>query len=93
MSVQMTEAKRAYDQWIETMKIWRESRKTSYSINLFGLSGDPVEPHLFQWMDRLKAAVNNKYTFYFYQRLEAAAPSPQLFAEKQQSLTVNYAAK
>ena len=86
----MTEAKRSYDRWIDAMKIWRDSKKTG---GLFSsLTGDTPEPYLFQWMAKLKAAVNDKYTFYFYQTLEAAAPSPQMFADKvQQSASVNYA--
>lgn len=93
----MTEAKRTYDKWVETIKIWREARKSlSYGGVFSGLvgGGEPSEPHLFQWMSRLRAAVNAKYTFYFYQRLEAAAPNQQMFADKlQQSGMTNYAQK
>ena len=95
----MTEAKRTYDKWVETIRIWRESRKSSVSSyggvfsGLVG-GGEPAEPHLFQWMSRLKMAVNAKYSFYFYNALEAAAPSPQAFADKlAQSGVVNYAQK
>ena len=86
----MTAAKESYDLWIEAMKVWRDSKKTG---GLFSsLTGDTPEPYLFQWMAKLKAAVRDKYTFYFYQTLEAAAPTPQMFADKvQQSAIVNYA--
>ncbi len=95
---QMTEAKRTYDKWVEAIRVWRDSHKASAGyggvLGSLVMGGEPAEPHLFQWMGRLRAAVSAKYTLYFYQRLEAAAPSSQMFTEKlQQSGVVNYAQK
>ena len=61
----MTVAKRNYDCWVDAMKVWRDTKKTG---GLFSsLTGDTPEPYLFQWFAKLKAAVDSKYTFYFYQ--------------------------
>ena len=71
------------------MKVWRDTKKTGI---LSSLTGDTPEPYLFQWIAKLKLAVADKYTFYFYQTLEESAPSPQMFQDKvQQSASVNFA--
>ena len=85
----MRRAKQCYDRWKDAMQVWRDTKKTGL---LSSLTGDTPEPYLFQWIAKLKLAVADKYTFYFYQILEKAAPSPQMFRDMvQQSASVNFA--
>jgi len=64
-------------QWEEVVGA-REARKLSFASSfLRGVTGW-VEPHLYLWLGKLKAALLSKFSLYFYQTLAKQAPQQEV---------------
>jgi len=87
----LTRGAELLSQWDEVVQA-RETRKMSFASSLLrGVTGW-VEPHLFIWFSRLKAALLSKFSLYFYTTLARQAP-PSEMSRMCSKLTVDQPAR